>query len=95
MSWGTPNETATLGLLDAAQPAANISPQEKQQRIAKALDELSASSSQLKAIADARASELEATYDRLKGAIGGGKVKASPYAPDLLGVYVLLPGGNA
>ena len=93
--WSPPNDAATLLLLDSAQPAANISPQEKQQRIARALDELSASRAQLKAIADARASELEATYDRLKGTIGGGKVKVSAYPPDLLGVYVLLPGGKA
>ncbi|MGE5113700.1 MAG: hypothetical protein ACM3JB_22785, partial [Acidobacteriaceae bacterium] len=92
--WGSPNDTATLGLLDSAQPAGNISPQEKQQRIAKAVDEISANSAQLKAIANGSASELEATYDRLKGTIGGGKVKVSAYPPDVLGVYVLLPGGN-
>jgi hypothetical protein len=81
--------------LESAQPAGNISPQEKEQRIARALDELGASTDQLKAIADARAAELENTYDRLKGTLGGGKVRVSAYPPDLLGVYVLLPGGNA
>jgi len=27
--------------------------------------------------------------------MGGGKVTVTPYSPDLLGVYVLLPGGKA
>jgi hypothetical protein len=95
LAWGMPNDAESIALLDSAQASANISPQEKQQRISKALDEISASSAKVKSIAEARANELEATYDRLKGTIGGGKVKVSAYEPDLLGVYVLLPGGNA
>lgn len=95
LAWTAPNDPTALSLLESAQPAGNISPQEKEQRIARALDELRASADQLKAIADARAAELEDTYDRLKGTLGGGKVKVSAYPPDLLGVYVLLPGGNA
>jgi hypothetical protein len=93
--WCSPNDAATFTLLDSAQPAGNISPQEKEQRISRAMEEMGASTNQLKAIADSRAAELESTYDRLKGTIGGGKVKVTAYAPDLLGLYVLLPGGNA
>lgn len=95
LAWTAPNDPAMLSLLKSATPAGNISPQEKQQRIDRALDEMLTGASQLQAIADARATELEATYDRLKGTIGGGQVGVSAYPPDLLGVYVLLPGGNA
>jgi superfamily II DNA or RNA helicase len=97
LTWSDPNDPAMLAVLASAQAAGNISPQEKQQRIARALEELQSSSGQLKSIAEARATELEASYDRLKGTLGGGrvKVKLSDRSPDLLGVYVLLPGGNA
>jgi hypothetical protein len=95
--WSNPNDSATLAVMASAQGVGNISAQEKQQRIARALDELQDGSVQLKKIAETRAAELEASYDRLKGTLGGGrvKVKLSAGSPDLLGVYVLLPGGNA
>ena len=60
-----------------------------------ALEELRDGKSGLKAIAEARATDLEATYSRLKKTLGDVKVKVTAYEPDLLGVYVLLPGGNA
>jgi hypothetical protein len=82
-------------LLEKATAIGNISPQERTQRIERALEELRSDQAALKSIADHRASELEATYERLKPTMGGGKVTVTPYPPDLLGVYVLLPGGNA
>jgi superfamily II DNA or RNA helicase len=95
--WSGANDPAMLAVLSSVQAAGNISPQEKQQRITKALEELQSDSEKLKKIADSRAVELEASYDRLKGTLGGGRVKVrlSDQSPDLLGVYVLLPGGNA
>ena len=33
--------------------------------------------------------------DRLKQTLGGAKVKVTAHPPDLLSVYVLLPGGKA
>jgi superfamily II DNA or RNA helicase len=90
------NDPAVLKLLESVQPAGNISAQEKEQRITRALQELNETSDKLRTTANERAAELEATYDRLKGTLGGGKVKVSVAdTPDLLGVYVLLPGGNA
>lgn len=43
----------------------------------------------------ARAQRLQATYHRLRGALGGPRtvVAITPYLPDWLGVYVLVPGG--
>ena len=96
LSWSGANDSAMLAALGSAQPAGNISPQDKQQRIARALEELRSGWDQLKALAEDRAAELESSHDRLKGTLGGGKVKVtlSDQSPDLLGVYVLLPGGR-
>ena len=92
--WLEPNHPQTLALLEA-KPVGNISPQEKRQRIERALQELGTTNDDLQSIADARAKELEASYERLKQQIGGSRVQATAYAPDVLGVYVLLPGGRA
>lgn len=94
IEWKVTDSTATT-LLEQATAIGNISPQEKQQRIDRALEELSSDQAALDSIANQRASELEATYERLKPTMGGGKVTVTPYPPDLLGVYVLLPGGKA
>lgn len=93
--WLPPNDKDTLRLLEEAEAVGNITGQEKQQRIAAALGEVSANRAELQRIADARAKELEAAHDRLKQQIGGAKVKATPHAPDILGIYVFLPGGKA
>ena len=94
IEWKITDSTATT-LLEEATAIGNISPQEKQQRIDRALEELSSDQAALDSIAGQRAAELEATYERLKPTMGGGKVTVTPYPPDLLGVYVLLPGGKA
>jgi superfamily II DNA or RNA helicase len=91
--WLEPNHPQTLALVEA-KPIGNISPQEKEQRIERALEELRRASDELRSIANARAKELEASYQRLKQQIGGSRVQATAYAPDILGVYVLLPGGR-
>jgi superfamily II DNA or RNA helicase len=93
--WKLPNDPITTTLLEGATAVGNITPQDKQQRIENALKELRSDQGRLEAIAKDRAAELEATYERLKQTMGGGKVTVTPYPPDLLGVYVLLPGGNA
>jgi hypothetical protein len=94
IEWKVTDSTATT-LLEQATAIGNISPQEKQQRIDRTLEEFSSDQAALDSIANQRASELEATYERLKPTMGGGKVTVTPYPPDLLGVYVLLPGGKA
>jgi ERCC4-related helicase len=95
LEWEPPDKGEVLALLQSARAAGNISAPEKQQRVERALTELHEQRAELKRIADARAAELAATYTRLKPALGGGTVKVSSYAPDLLAVYVFLPGGNA
>jgi superfamily II DNA or RNA helicase len=92
--WLPPNDKGTLQLLEEVEAVGNITEQEKQQRIASALEEVNANRAELQRIADQRATELEAAHDRLKQQIGGAKVKATAHAPDILGIYVFLPGGK-
>jgi superfamily II DNA or RNA helicase len=95
LQWGPANDHKVLALLESVHAAGNISPQEKQQRIERALSELADRKPQLQAIADGRAADLAATYERLKPCLGGSPVKVTAYPPDLLGTYVFLPGGKA
>jgi len=95
ISWKPTNDTSVLGLLENVTPAGNITPQEKNDRIGRALEELRNDKGSLRSIAEVRAADLEATYSRLKKTLGDVRVKVTAYEPDLLGVYVLLPGGNA
>ena len=95
VTWKPANDPTALDLLEKVVPVANVSAHEKQQRIAHALDELRNEKVGLQAVANARAAELESNYERLKKTLEDVKVKVSAYPPDLLGVYVLLPGGNA
>jgi len=93
--WLPPNHKETLQLLEEAEPVGNITDQEKQQRISGALKEVNVNRTELQRIADQRAKELEAAHDRLKQQIGGSKVKVTAHEPDILGVYVFVPGGKA
>src|SRR6185437_11598018 len=86
---------APEGLLAAAEAAANISELERAQRIGEALQEIEAAAPALAAAAQERAGELEATYARLQGSLGGPATAVRAWPPDLLGAYVLLPGGGA
>ena len=86
---------APAGLLAAAEAAANISELERAQRIGEALQAIEASAPALAAVAQERAGELEATYARLQGSLGGAAIAVRAWPPDLLGAYVLLPGGGA
>lgn len=92
--WLPINDPNTLALLEN-EAAGNIAPAEKQERLRRALEEVLAHRSKLTSFADSRARELEEAHDRLKQQIGGARVKATAYPPDILGFHVLLPGGQA
>ncbi len=92
--WLQTNDATVLHLLQN-EAVGNITPTEKKERIQKALEEVTEHRQKIRAIADARAKELEEAHDRLKQQIGGAKVKATAYDPDILGIHVLLPGGKA
>jgi superfamily II DNA or RNA helicase len=92
LTWYPANEPSLLSLLETAKVSGNITKNEKQQRLQHALEEVRAHNAELQRIADSRADELEGAHDRLREQIGGKTVKAKAYTPDILGIYVLLPG---
>jgi superfamily II DNA or RNA helicase len=91
--WFEANHADVLELVEKAEVVGNISLAEKQQRIEAALQEAQATRAKLQAIADGHCRELEAAHHRLKQQIGGAKVTATAYEPDILGIHILLPGG--
>ena len=95
LSWYGANSPEVQRLLEKATPVASISPKEKADRLGVALAEVEKQRDKLQALADGRAEELKTSYERLKQQIGGAAVQVQAYPPDVLGVYVLLPGGGA
>jgi hypothetical protein len=70
------------------------SPQERVQQVDWAVRALRSAGGDLDEIADVRARELEESHARLRHYTGGGQVKVKPYHPDILAVYVMVPGGS-
>jgi hypothetical protein len=93
--WLPANGKEALDLLEQIKPVGSITQQERVQRVAAAVDELKGLQKELEGIANQRADELEESHARLREYTGGGRIKATPHLPpDVMGVYVLLPGGN-
>jgi hypothetical protein len=59
-----------------------------------ALHALGGAGARLRALAKDRAAEVEASHDRVRKELQGRKLRVVPYDPDILGVYVLVPGGR-
>ncbi|MGO9272659.1 MAG: hypothetical protein ACLQOO_20895 [Terriglobia bacterium] len=72
----------------------NGSQQERVQQVDWAVQRLRSAGDDLDRIAKVRASELEESHARLRQYVGGGRVKVEHYPPDVLAVYVLVPGGG-
>ncbi len=72
----------------------NGSQQERVQQVDWAVRTLRSAGDDLDQIAGVRAHELEESHARLRHYVGGGQVKVKPYHPDVLAVYVLVPGGG-
>src|ERR1019366_438260 len=87
------NDPSLLSLLEAAEVSGNITTNEKQQRLQRALDEVRTSNAELQRISDSRADELEAAHDRLREQIGGRTVKAKNNKPDNLRIFGFVPRG--
>jgi hypothetical protein len=92
--WLPSNDKATLSLLESVEPKGQISQQERTEQVAWALQMIGGAKSDLDRIKNERAKEAEAAYDRLREQIGGSQITVTPHDPDILGVYVLLPGGG-
>jgi hypothetical protein len=85
------DEPAALELLASAQPAANVTRDERALGVQSALDQLGGLGGALNEIAEQRAAWLRESHRRVRGATTGGRVTVTPRTPDVLGVYTLLP----
>jgi hypothetical protein len=88
------NDKATLVLLEGIVPKGQISQHERTEQVAWALQMIGGTKADLDRIKNERAKEAEAAYDRLREQIGGSQIAVTPHDPDILGVYVLLPGAG-
>jgi hypothetical protein len=85
-----------LALLETVVPKGQITQQERIEQVSWALQTMESAKSDLERIAQERAKESEAAYARLREQIGGSQITVTPAlnSPDILGLYVLLPGGG-
>jgi hypothetical protein len=93
LEWLQTNGEQIVTLLKE-QASWNGSHQERVQQVDWAVHTLRSAGDDLDRIADVRARELEESHARLRQYVGGGRVKVEPYHPDVLAVYVLVPGGG-
>jgi hypothetical protein len=93
--WLPTNDKATLALLETVIPKGQITQQERIEQVSWALQMIESAKSDLERIAQQRAEASQADYARMREQIGGLKITVTPAlnSPDLLGLYVLLPGG--
>jgi len=94
--WLPTNDKATLALLETVVPKGQITQQERIEQVSWGLQTMGSAKSDLERIAQERAKESESAYARLREQIGGSQIAVTPAlnSPDILGLYVLLPGGG-
>ncbi len=92
--WLAPDDKATLALLEGVIPKGQITQPDRVQQVSWALQMIETAKADLERIAHKRAKETEAAYGRLREQIGGSQITVTPHPPDILGIYVLLPGGG-
>lgn len=86
-------ETAAELLL--ATPDANVAPEQARYFLSQVLEDLPALSAHLESVARERAQELLASHSRVRRQTRAGAVSVEPnLPPDVLGVYVYLPGAQ-
>lgn len=85
-------EEEAVKLLDSVQPAANVSPGERNQILQEILDWLAQIEPDLYDIAHRRAVKLAESHGRVRKQMRQASAKVTPQGqPDVLGLYVLLP----
>jgi Helicase conserved C-terminal domain len=94
--WSEPNNLDTLRLLqlNLSDTKGQISQQERTDQVLWALRAIDKTKNDLDQLVKQRAMELELTHSRLRKQIGGAQVAFTPYSPDILGLYVLLPAAS-
>jgi superfamily II DNA or RNA helicase len=88
----TPDEA--LALLEKAEPSANIGPDERRQRVARAIEwwRLPEVAAGVQQVAEARAAKVAQAHRRIRRLARQPQVTVEPcLPPDLIGVYVLVP----
>jgi superfamily II DNA or RNA helicase len=91
--WLDPDSGEVLALLQA-RPIGSVAQDERVRQVEWALRIVDGHRRDLRTIAQRRAEELEAAHERLRQQTGGRRLRVEPYEPDVLGAYVLLPGGQ-
>ena len=92
--WLAPGGEEVEVLLEEARPVGNLIPEERQRQVEWALELVQTEPAQthLRELVDRRARELEQSHANLRQYTGGGTLRIEPYDPDLLGIYVFVPG---
>jgi hypothetical protein len=93
MQWLRPFDDQGRRLLTEAQPAANMSPEEKARQVRWALEQLRADPRWWEVIAKERISRLTEAHARLRALVPGADMSVEVREPDVLGVYALVPAG--
>ena len=93
VSWLKPWESGP-GLLAGARPQGNLDAMEQQTQIAWALDFLQSDAEWYEPVVTWRTDVLRDSNDRLRNLMRATRLRIEPHRPpDILGIYVLLPGG--
>ncbi|MGH2531570.1 MAG: helicase-related protein [Thermomicrobiales bacterium] len=93
--WIEPLDTAARELLTAAdRPVANMSQSERAEHVQWALGLLDRTPSCYQPIVQWRVEQLQASHNRLRKLVKASPLKVDAHDPDLLGCYVLVPGGS-
>ncbi len=95
LTWLTPIEQAGRDLIEAAEPAANMSNAERTEHVRWALDQLAADAGWYRPVVDARVAALQGAHTRLRRLARAPKLEIQPHdPPDILGCYVLVPAAG-
>ena len=94
--WLEPLDAEPRALVERAEAVANLSDAERATEVSWALSMLDADPRWFQSILDWRQSELEQAHERLRAMSGAGALTIDPKVPpDILGCFVLLPGGGS
>jgi hypothetical protein len=93
--WVTPIQESARKLLDTHPVAGvNMPNKERSDHVEWALQLLEKSSDAFDALTNERRVAIEESNNRLRGMLKQRKIEVKPHAPDILGCYVLVPGGK-
>jgi hypothetical protein len=93
--WLTPRQESARKLLDVPLfPGFNMPNKERSDHVAWAVGLLDKTPDAFAAVLTERRSAIQESNNRLRGMLKHRKIEATPYPPDILGCYVLVPGSR-